>query len=113
METFEHLLVFLAFVRTAHFWTKLHPELKLEDDIKELLAIHESLAGCVQDDPEAASSETTQRLLDELAALRREQAEVALRERSEQLKRLAEVRARNFIRGLTGSAISTPSIVKL
>jgi hypothetical protein len=94
LATFEHLLVFLAFVRTAHFWTKLHPELKVEDDITELLAIHESLAGCVQDDPEAATSETTQRLLDELAALRREQAEVALRERSEQLKRLAEAATR-------------------
>ena len=45
--TFEHLLVFLAFVRTAHFWTKLHPELKIEDDITELLAIHE-VAGRVR-----------------------------------------------------------------
>ncbi len=88
--TFEHLLVFLAFVRTAHFWTELHPELKFEHDITELLAIHEALAACVQDQLESATSETTKRLQDELATLRREQEAVILRERSEQLKRLAE-----------------------
>ncbi len=88
--TFQHMLVFLAFVRTAHFWTELHPELKLEHDITELLTIHEALAACVQDQPEAAISETTQRLQEELAALRLEQEAVVLRERSEQLKRLAE-----------------------
>ena len=82
--------MFLAFVRTAHFWTKLHPELNVEHDITELLAIHEALAACVQDEPEAVTSETTQRLLDELATLRREREAVVLRERSEQLKRLAE-----------------------
>jgi hypothetical protein len=35
VASFEHLLVFLAFIRTAHFWTTLHPDLKLEDDITE------------------------------------------------------------------------------
>jgi signal transduction histidine kinase/ActR/RegA family two-component response regulator len=94
VATFEHLLVFLAFVRTAHFWTKLHPELKVEDDITQLLAIHEALAGCVLDDPEAATGEVTQRLLVELTALRRDQEEVALRQRLEQLKRLAEAATR-------------------
>ena len=69
---FQHLLVFLSFVRTAHFWTKLHPELQLEEDITDLLAVHEALAECVVNDPEAAACETTQSLMNELAELRRE-----------------------------------------
>ena len=75
---FQHLLVFLAFVRTAHFWTKVHPELHLEDDLKDLLGIHEALAECVLNDPEAPGSETTQGLLDELAMLRREKDQAEL-----------------------------------
>lgn len=73
-DLFEHLLVFLTFVRTAHFWTKIHPELSFEEDLKELFAIHEELAECVLHDPEAKTSESTQGLLDELAMLRREHA---------------------------------------
>ena len=37
-KRFEYLLAFLAFVRTAHFWTLVHPELELEDDVKELVS---------------------------------------------------------------------------
>lgn len=70
---YQQLLVFLAFVRTAHFWTKLHPELQLEDDIQELLAVNESLAACALSDSDAADSEMTQELLNELAGLRLEQ----------------------------------------
>jgi len=40
----EHLNLFLSFVRTAHYWTKLHPQLSLEDDIVQLLNAHEVLA---------------------------------------------------------------------
>ncbi|MEP2776520.1 MAG: PAS domain S-box protein [Luteolibacter sp.] len=75
---FQNLLVFLAFVRTAHFWTKVHPELHLEDDLTELLGIHEALAECVRNDPEAAGSELTQGMLDELATLRREKDQAEL-----------------------------------
>jgi hypothetical protein len=43
----QYLLLFLAFVRAAHYWTRVHPEIQFEDDIKELLATHEALAkGC-------------------------------------------------------------------
>src|SRR5215469_6114769 len=38
---FQYLILFLTFVRAAHYWTKAHPELELEEDIKELLATHE------------------------------------------------------------------------
>jgi PAS domain S-box-containing protein len=74
----QHVLVFLTFVRTAHFWTKVHPELLLEEDVTDLLAVHEGLAECVRSDPEAAACATTQSLLNELADLQREQERAAL-----------------------------------
>ena len=70
---FERLLVFLAFVRTAHYWTEVHPELEIEQDIKDLLATHEALAECVLNDPEGGASEISRQLIDELALLREAQ----------------------------------------
>ncbi len=67
----QYLLLFLAFVRAAHYWTKVHPEIALEDDIKQLLATHEELADCILNDPEARSDSLTESLLDELPVLRR------------------------------------------
>src|SRR6185369_898294 len=49
----QYLLLFLAFVRAAHYWTKVHPEIQLEDDIKQLLATQEQLASCIINDPES------------------------------------------------------------
>jgi PAS domain S-box-containing protein len=66
----QYLLLFLAFVRAAHYWTRVHPEIQFEDDIKQLLETHEALASCIMDDPEASADEVTQTLLDELPALR-------------------------------------------
>jgi PAS domain S-box-containing protein len=66
----QYLLLFLAFVRAAHYWTKVHPEIELEDDIKQLLATHEALASCVLHDPEASTDKIAQSILDELPALR-------------------------------------------
>ena len=77
-------MVFLAFVRTAHYWTKVHPELGLEDDVKKLFAMHEALAECVLNDPEAPASEMTEVILDELHSLRTE------RRRREEMERLLE-----------------------
>jgi PAS domain S-box-containing protein len=64
------LLLFLAFVRAAHYWTKVHPEIELEDDIKQLLATHEALASCILDAAEANTDKITESILDELPALR-------------------------------------------
>lgn len=64
----ENLILFLAFVRTAHYWTAVHQDLEFEDDIKQLLATHEALANCVLRDPEAGA--VTRRILDELPRLR-------------------------------------------
>ena len=86
---FSNSWSFLTFVRTAHFWTKVHPELKHEDDITELLTIHKALAGCVLRDPEAKNSESTKVLLNELTELRKE------RDQAEMLRiTLASIRGR-------------------
>jgi len=68
---FQYLLLLLTFVRSAHYWTKVHPELTQEEDIKHLLATHEALAECVLSDPETLSDDVGRRLLDELASLRK------------------------------------------
>jgi signal transduction histidine kinase/ActR/RegA family two-component response regulator len=81
---FQHLMVLLTFVRTAHYWTKVHPELGLEDDVKHLFATHEALAECVRNDPEASACEMSEMILDELPSLRRE------RGRREAMERLLE-----------------------
>ena len=61
----QYLLLFLAFVRAAHYWTRVHP-----DDINQLLATHEALADCILNDPESGFDAVSQSLLDELPALR-------------------------------------------
>jgi signal transduction histidine kinase len=68
---FEQLNLLLAFVRTAHYWTRLHPELVLEDDIKHLLATHEMLAECILKDPEARKDALSQQVAAELTSLRK------------------------------------------
>ncbi len=67
----EQLNLVLAFVRTAHYWTKLHPELALEDDITELLATHETLARCILKDPLAHEDSLSRQVAAELASLRK------------------------------------------
>jgi PAS domain-containing protein len=61
----------LAFVRTAHYWTKLHPELVFEDDIIHLLATHETLAQCILNDPEAKKDNLGKQVTAELISLRK------------------------------------------
>ena len=65
----EQLRLFLAFVRTAHYWTEIHPELVLEDDIHSLLKTHEVLAACVLSDP-ACQDALSQQISEELSSLR-------------------------------------------
>ena len=76
--TLQHLLVFLTFVRTAHFWTQVHPELKAEEDIAELLEIHEALAQCVLSDPQPENTAATEALLSELTELRKQRDDAQL-----------------------------------
>jgi two-component sensor histidine kinase len=67
---FEHLLGLLAFIRTAHYWTVLHPELSFEEDALELLRVNEELARLLLEDPEAARCDMGVRLFEELSELR-------------------------------------------
>ena len=65
----QYLLLLLAFVRAAHYWTETHPEIAFEEDIDKLLATHEALADCIFNDPESRDT-VSQSLLEELPALR-------------------------------------------
>lgn len=67
----QYLMVFLTFVRAAHYWTEVHTELKMEDDIKELLRTEEALAECILGDPEARTDAISAYVLEELPELRR------------------------------------------
>ena len=44
----QYLLLFLGFIRFAHFWTETHPQLRVEDDIENLLAEQRALAEWVR-----------------------------------------------------------------
>lgn len=81
---YEQLLVFLTFVRTAHYWTRLHEDLVLEDDAYAMVSANEMLAECLLNDPEAESCDISRQLLDELNVLRQD------RERHDQLSRAYE-----------------------
>jgi hypothetical protein len=47
----EYLLALLAFIRTAHYWTVVHPGLKIEDDVRALLSENKELASLLLQDP--------------------------------------------------------------
>lgn len=70
MRRFEFFCGCLAFIRTAHYWTMLHPEIETEDDMRTLLHQQEELAKLLREDPEADRCEMGERLFDELTALR-------------------------------------------
>ena len=63
-------MVLLTFIRVAHYWTVVHPDLDLEDDVRPLLDQHEELTRLLLEDPEAARCEMGVRLFDELERLR-------------------------------------------
>ena len=69
-QRFEHLMGLLAFIRTAHYWTVLHPDLVSEDDVRELLGANEELARLLLQDSEAARCDMSTRLFAELEDLR-------------------------------------------
>lgn len=67
---FEFFSGCLAFIRTAHYWTMLHPEIETEDDMLELLHGQLELARLLLQDPEAHRSEMGERMFVELTQLR-------------------------------------------
>jgi hypothetical protein len=48
----QYLLALLTFIRSAHYWTMVHPGLQIEDDVRELMASHKELASLLLQDPE-------------------------------------------------------------
>ena len=73
---YNYLMLFLGFIRFAHFWTESHQQLRLEDDIQQLLAEQRKLAEWVATYPEDVDREIAQAKA-ELRELQR------LRERTE------------------------------
>jgi PAS domain S-box-containing protein len=70
-KTLEHTKLLLAFIRTAHYWTEIHLELVLEDDINQLLATHEALAACVLGDAaDLSEDKLARRISEDLISLR-------------------------------------------
>src|SRR6185436_18960122 len=67
---FEFFSGCVAFIRTAHYWTMLHPEIETEDDMRQLMRGHEELARLLLNDPEADRCEMGERLFEELTSLR-------------------------------------------
>lgn len=68
-KNFEVLTAFLAFVRTAHFWTETHPSLAYEADMISVMNRHPDLARLMLDTSSAEwanSSESLQRALADL-----------------------------------------------
>ena len=76
--TFELLIAYLAFVRTAHYWTEMHPELTYEPDMADILRGYGELADLLLDTSEAELVQGGVRLRDALSHLKR--VEVALQE---------------------------------
>jgi hypothetical protein len=60
---FQHLIVFLTYVRAAHYRTKIHPELELDGDIKLFLASHQELAAGVLNESDAVGQSPADALL--------------------------------------------------
>jgi PAS domain S-box-containing protein len=70
-KTLEYTKLLLAFIRTAHYWTEIHPELALEDDINQLLITHEALAAHVLADAAGLPENLlARRVSEELISLR-------------------------------------------
>lgn len=78
----EFLLAFLAFVRTAHYWTVLHPEIRTEPDMEEVMAENPHLADLmVSKDKNPTLDGEVRKLASEFSEL------VDLRHEREQLKK--------------------------
>ena len=48
----ETVLALLAFIRTAHYWTVVHPAIEMEDDVKQLMDKHPELAALLLQEPD-------------------------------------------------------------
>jgi PAS domain S-box-containing protein len=86
---FEILTAFLAFVRTAHFWTETHPTLEYETDMLAVMGQHDDLAKLLLDRTEAERAKASVALRRTLAELQESRGE---RARAEEALRISEAR---------------------
>jgi signal transduction histidine kinase len=100
---YEFLGGCLAFIRTAHYWTMLHPEIESEEDMLALLRGHEELAQLLMEDSEADRSEMSERTFAELTSLRElnerqelRKAKLALEEKDRQKDQFIAVLAHEY-----------------
>jgi PAS domain S-box-containing protein len=86
---FEILTAFLAFVRTAHFWTETHPTLEYEPDMLAVMSKRSDLARLLLDSTEAERAKAGEALRRTLAELHESRSE---RARAEEALRISEKR---------------------
>ena len=55
-KRFEYVLALLAFIRTAHFWTDVHPGIEMEDDVNQLMSNNKELAALLLQKPDVWSA---------------------------------------------------------
>jgi PAS domain S-box-containing protein len=89
-KQFEYLMGLLTFIRAAHYWTILHPDLELEEDILDMLRCNDELTRLLLDDPEASRCDMGAKLFSELEALRELQERRELEQSNRELQRSAE-----------------------
>jgi signal transduction histidine kinase len=110
----------LAFIRTAHYWTMLHPEIESEEDMLELMRGHEELARLLLADPEAHRSEMSERTFQELTHLRElnerqelQKAKQALEEKDRQKDQFIAVLAHELRNPLSAIRTSAYALRRL
>jgi signal transduction histidine kinase len=110
----------LAFIRTAHYWTMLHPEIESEEDMLDLMRGHEDLARLLLADPEAHRSEMSQRTFQELTHLRElnerqelQKAKQALEEKDRQKDQFIAVLAHELRNPLSAIRTSAYALRRL
>jgi hypothetical protein len=69
-ERVEFLLLYVGFIRFAHYWTRVHPELREEEDLAPLIAQLDTLAWRLVSESEGAWTGLGVRASGELRALR-------------------------------------------
>ena len=86
---FELITAFLAFVRTAHYWTETHPELAYEPDMVAAMKQHPAFAALLLDPRDAAEASPTM-FTDIMERREREEQQAFLLKLSDALRALTE-----------------------
>ncbi|HZE42541.1 MAG TPA: hybrid sensor histidine kinase/response regulator [Steroidobacteraceae bacterium] len=120
LRDFEFLSGCLAFIRTAHYWTMLHPEIESEQDMLALMRGHEELARLLMEDSEADRCEMSVRTFAELESLRElnerqelQKAKQALEEKDRQKDQFIAVLAHELRNPLSAIRTSAYALRRL